>query len=96
MTITRAVGDTPSKASNLPIARSPGATPVQPRPANQRKQERRRALIVSCGMLLLATLTAAVVVTIEYPVSGHSSNLPQIGMPDSEVRTAKITILIRL
>lgn len=89
------MGGTASKAGNLPISRSApaGATPAQPRPANQRKQERRRALIISCGMLLLATLTAAMVVVVEYPVSGHSSNSPQIGMamPDSDVRTAKIT-----
>jgi hypothetical protein len=31
------------------------------------------------------------VVAVEYPVSGHSSNSPQMAMPDSEVRTAKIT-----
>ena len=89
------MGDTPSKAGNLPVARSApsGATPAQPRPANQRKQERRRALIISCGMLLLATLTAVMVVAVEYPVSGHSSNTPRIGIavPDSDVRTAKIT-----
>jgi hypothetical protein len=86
------MGDVPSKAGNLPIARSPGAAPVHPRTAIQRKQERRRALIISCGMLLLATLTAAMVVTVQYPMSVHS-NSPQtaMAMPDGDVRTAKIT-----
>jgi hypothetical protein len=83
------MGDAPSNAS-IPGARSPGA--AQPRSATHRKQERRRALIISCGMLLLATLTAVVVVTVEHPMSVHSSS-PQTAtaMPDSDVRTAKIT-----
>jgi hypothetical protein len=44
-------------------------------------------------MLLLTSLTAAVTVTIEYPMSGHSSNAPQtaMAMPGSDARTAKIT-----
>jgi hypothetical protein len=83
------MGDAPSNA-NIPGARSPVAAPA--RSATQRKQERRRALIISCGMLLLATLTAVVVVTVEHPISVHS-NSPQtaMAMPDSDVRTAKIT-----
>jgi hypothetical protein len=86
------MGDAPSKASNPPIVRSPVVAPAQPRSATQRKQERRRALIISCGMLLLATLTAAVVITVEHPISVRSSS-PQtpMAMPDADVRTAKIT-----
>jgi hypothetical protein len=87
------MGDTTSKPSDPPIGGSAPHGAAQPRPATQRKQERRRALIVSCGMLLLVSLTAAVVVTIEYPMSVHS-NSPQaaMAMPDRDVRTAKITI----
>jgi hypothetical protein len=89
------MGGTPSDSGKRPIAPSapPAATPAPPRSASHRTQERRRALIISCGMLLVAALTAGVVIAIESPMSVHSSNSPQVATatPDGDVRTAKIT-----
>jgi hypothetical protein len=87
------MGDTPSDSGKRPIAPSaPPATPAPPRSASHRTQERRRALIISCGMLLVAALTAGVVIAIESPMSVHSSNSPQVATaPDGDLRTAKIT-----
>jgi hypothetical protein len=89
------MGDTPSDGSNRPIGRSvpPGAMPAQPRPSAQRAHERRRALIVSCGMLLVAALAAVVVIAAESPMSRHASNPPPAApaMPGSDLRTGKIT-----
>jgi hypothetical protein len=88
-----AMGETSSDGSNRPIARlgSPGATPARPR--SQRSQERRRALIISCGMLLAATATAVVVIALGSPISVPASNSAQttMAMPDGDLRTARIT-----
>ncbi len=88
------MSDKLSVGNNRTVVRSPppGAPPARSGSAAQRTQERRRALIISCGMLLLATLTA-VVVAVEHPMSVHLSNSRQtaMAMPDSDVRTAKIT-----
>jgi hypothetical protein len=93
--VFRPMGDTPSDGSNRPIGRSvpPGAMPAQPRPSAQRAHERRRALIVSCGMLLVAALAAVVVIAAESTTSRHASNPPPAApaMPGSDLRTGKIT-----
>jgi hypothetical protein len=59
----------------------------------QKTQERRRGLIVSCGLLLVVALGAVVAITAGSPTAVHSSKHPQLSTasPDSDLRTAKIT-----
>jgi hypothetical protein len=87
------MSDTPAAGNNSPIAHSghPRTTPARPRAPAQRTQERRRALIVSGGILLLAAVSVAV--AIGFPRSGHPLNSPPTASapPNSELRTAKFT-----
>ena len=89
------MGESPSDRSNRPIVRPgpPEATPARPRSAPQRSQERRRALIISCGILLLATATAVMMIAVESPMSvpALNSSRTATAMPDSDTHTAKIT-----
>jgi len=89
------MGDTPADGSNRPVAPPAphGTAPAHPRSPAPRAQERRRALVIGCSMLVLAALTAAVVITTGSPMSGHALKSPQIAaaMPDGDLRTAKIT-----
>jgi hypothetical protein len=87
------MGDTPSNGGNRPIARSPGATQAQPRSAARRTRQRQGVLVISCAMLLAAALTVVVVVAAEFPIWVQASKSPQTAaaIPDSDVRTAKIT-----
>jgi hypothetical protein len=81
-----------SNGSIAPSGR-PRAIPTRPQSAVRKAQERRRALIVSCGALLVAALGAMVVVAAKSSISVHSSNSPQpaTAIPDSGLRTARIT-----
>jgi hypothetical protein len=85
----------PSDGSNRPIVLSgpPEATPARPRFPPQRSQERRRALIISCGILLLATASAMIVIAVEFPMPVPALNSSRIatGVPNSDTHTAKIT-----
>jgi hypothetical protein len=58
----------------------------------ERTQERRRVLIISCGILLVAAAGAVAVVATGHPMSERSSPSPTtIAAHDSDLRTARIT-----
>jgi hypothetical protein len=88
------MGET-SDGSNRPIVLSgpPEATPVRPRSGPARSQERRRSLIISCGILLLATATAVMVIAVKSPMSVLALNSSRTAteMPENGTHTAKIT-----
>ena len=50
-------------------------------------------MIVGCGMLFAAALTAAVVIAVESPMPMHWPDSPQAtaALPESDLRTARIT-----
>ncbi|HEY6257696.1 MAG TPA: hypothetical protein VIY51_18090 [Xanthobacteraceae bacterium] len=82
--VTRAMSNVSSD-----VSKPSGAKPARARA--QRTQERRHALIVSCGMLLVAAV-AVVVIAAASPMSERSNSpRPRAGMPDNELRTARIT-----
>jgi hypothetical protein len=89
------MGESPSDGINRLIERSgpPEAKPARPRSAPQRSQERRPALIISCGILLLATAAAVMVIAVVSPVSVPVLNSSRTAraMPDSDTLTAKIS-----
>lgn len=90
---------TSSASGNGPVApsgppQSTGAVAgVRPRSAAPRTQERRRGLIVGCGVLLVAALGVVTVMVAGSPISVHSLKVAPTAsaMPDSDLRTAKIT-----
>jgi hypothetical protein len=84
------MGDAPINSDKHAVAHSP-SHPVSM--ARGKKQERRRALVIGCGMLLFAAVIAAVVITAQPLILGHLSRAPQVATaaPDSDLRTAKIT-----
>jgi hypothetical protein len=69
------------------------ATHARSRSVARGKPERRRALITSCGMLLVGAVAAVVIITAKTPKAVQASNSPTTapGGPDGDVRTAKIT-----
>jgi hypothetical protein len=81
--------DTPLAANNSPTARSAPA-----RAQSQRRQERRRALIVSCGILFVVGSGFVLAMTAELPMSTHLTNLSQTASeaPDNNLGFAKVTI----
>jgi hypothetical protein len=85
--------DTPSGGSKRPNARSEpvGAPPARSRSAAPAKQERRRAFIIGCGMLLVGAVVAAAMVTVNAPKAVSNSPAFAPATPDSDLRTAKIT-----
>jgi hypothetical protein len=66
---------------------------AQPRAVVRSRRERRRALIIGCGMLLTAAVTTVAVVAAQSLIAGYLSRAPQIAMgaPDSDLQTARIT-----
>ncbi len=86
------MGDTLSDQGRRPDLRSTQEAPTRPRSVGQPTQDRRRALLVGCGMLVMAAVTAAAIVEAEIRMSGLS-NSPERAMATSgvDIRTAKIT-----
>jgi hypothetical protein len=80
---------TPLTANNSPIARSAPA-----RAQSQRTQERRRALIVSCGILFVVGLGFVLVTATEFPMPAHPTKSSQTASeaPDNNLGSAKVTI----
>jgi hypothetical protein len=77
--------------SQHPGARSrPIGTQARSRSAAQAKQERRRAFIISCGMLLVGAIAVAMV-TANAPKAVSNSPAFAPATPDNDLRTAKIT-----
>jgi hypothetical protein len=73
---------------------APRAAPAPFRPAAQRTQERRRALILGCAILLPATLYLLAVIATKSPIlmSVPSSQLPQTAIETHDFeQTARIT-----
>jgi hypothetical protein len=73
---------------------TPRVAPAPFHPAAQRTQERRRALILGCGILLAATLYLLVVIATRSPIpmSALSPQLPQTAIETLDFdQTAKIT-----
>lgn len=87
--------DIPSGSDNRPVARSGPrrAVPAHARAKAQRAHEHRRAVIVTCGVLLAAVAAAAAVIGTGSPLSLHLSNLPQTAAAplEKDVHNATIT-----
>jgi hypothetical protein len=86
--------DIPSGDSQHPGARSrPIGTQARPRSSTRGKQDRRRALIISCGMLLVGAMATVATITANTRKAVQASNAPATapGGPDVDIRTAKIT-----
>jgi hypothetical protein len=86
--------DTPSGRGRIRIARAkpPAAARVHSRSA-PRTHEHRRAVIITCGVLLAAAATAATVLATESPASWNLSRLPWTAATPAprDVRNAKVT-----
>jgi hypothetical protein len=76
-------------ANNSPIAHSAPA-----RAQSRSVQERRRVLIVGCGILFVMALGFALVMTAESPMSTHLTHSSQTvsEAPDKNLGSAKVTI----
>jgi hypothetical protein len=90
------LGNAPSTGNKRPGAgpRPPGTGSAQPRSVVHRTQERRRGLIVGCGMLFVAaSIAVAAVVATGSPKSVTAPNAAPDTTTTSELdlRTAKIT-----
>jgi hypothetical protein len=88
------MSDKSSAGGDGPVARSGPSQAPRQRSSIQKTQERRRALIISCcGALLIAALTAVVLIRPGSPTPAHTLNSPQsaMAMPDLDLRAAKIT-----
>jgi hypothetical protein len=85
---TEPVSGTPLDSSNNSIRRSAARKPLQ------WAQERRRAVIIGCGILFMVGLGFALVMTAELSVSPHLTNSPQLASvtPDNNSSSATITI----
>lgn len=83
------MGGPPLTDNNSPVARS-----VPARAHSQRAQERRRALIVGCGILFVAGLGFVLVMTAGLPMSTHLTASTQTASeaPDNNLGSAKVTI----
>jgi hypothetical protein len=84
--------DAPSD-SRRPIGRSDPIGAKRSRSAARGTRERRHTLIISCSILLVATLIAVVVVANVSPKSVNATISPPAAaaMPENELRTAKFT-----
>jgi hypothetical protein len=71
----------------IPVAHS-ASTRVQ----SQRTQERRRALIVGCSILIAVVLGFALAIATESPVSTHLTNSPQMTSGAPDLGSAKVVI----
>jgi hypothetical protein len=76
-------------ADNTPFAQS-----ALVRAQSRRAQERRRALVVGCGILFVVGLGLALVMIAELPRSPHLTNSSQTASeaPDNNLGSAKVTI----
>jgi hypothetical protein len=85
----------PSGGSKVPDGPTEpiGARHSRPQSSTRRKQDRRRALIISCGMLLVGAVAIVGMVTVKTPKAMQVSSSPVTaqGGPDGDLRTAKIT-----
>ena len=81
--------DTSLAANNSPTGRSAPA-----RAQSRKAQDRRRRLIVSCGILFVVGLGFVLVMTAELPMSTHLTKSSQavIEGPDNNLGSAKVTI----
>src|SRR5450432_2784145 len=83
------MSDTPPAGNNLPIDRSAPYQATSERPQFQMAQERRRALIIICGILFVAGFGVMLIaIEILVPNSSHTAS----AVPDNTLRTAKVTI----
>jgi hypothetical protein len=86
----------PSRSGHPPGARSRphAATPAPSRATIRKAHEHRRAVIITCSILMAAVATAATVIATASPTSWHSVSLPQTATATApkDTRNAKITI----
>jgi hypothetical protein len=85
----------PSGGSKVPegLTEPIGARHSRLRSSTRVKQDRRRALMISCGMLLVGAVAIVGMIAAKTPKAMQASNSPATaqGGPDGDLRTAKIT-----
>jgi hypothetical protein len=85
---------TPIRSGRRPVARSgpQSATSASSRAAAKKAHEHRRAVIITCGILLAAFATAATVIATESPWRAWSLPPTAAATTPKDNRNAKITI----